>query len=849
VGLSVNIDPSAATYFGVDEPLPADYCVRRVCFPVDIDAFTLPSPIGKPLVYPVNEPQEPALLVVMRRLFAKESFRPGQVQAIQQAVNHKDVLILLPTGYGKSMVFQMAAMLLPGVTLVIEPFRALIDDQIRNLQDLGIGCVLGLHSGKPLRGEALSMALNRAQIVYVAAERMHVSGFAKELVDIVREKGLDLFVVDEAHTVSQFGHSFRPAYLDLIERLDSICRKAGKPRPCTLALTATSSQRVTRDIKALLKIESNPVSLEDLAANAFARTNLTDEIIDIVNPKKKTGGANAAAFAQSIGAQLKTTLNGAPPGQGIVFCSSKNAVVQGHTYYKSPPYFGALGIRGVLNTLSIGSSIGLYTGGSDATKTQQDQMNKDALAFSRGELDVMVATSAFGTGVDLQGVKWTLHVGVPAGMEAYYQESGRAGRDGSKAKNYLLVDWDGGDLMDAIAVVSASDSPIEELQKKLATIAQKGSFSRQLRLVIGEGMTNVIADDICKQAYECDDQGNIKVWDGNPTKKYAPSYPGWEWEIENVDVRLHEAVLAADRGKPFNFECHIWWQSFVWKAIYRLAMLGVIRHGFEHTQKMGNDNIVTFVLEHGDDHAMRPPNLLERVYDTIKSLTNDARADNVKNMLTAKTQNATEAECLKLCSSMLLREVYYAVYETRIASLRSLREYAEQPDQEMRRKLIEDYFSPSDFKKQIFGFCECEVSISVLGDALLLAEGQTTWRTGVFGVAATEYPGSIVPLLLKSVGGIRTGNARESADYLFELLNKEEITHQLRAWCYRNIAERALKAGLLADVHERLTVLLDGNVTPVVGAILGGEMRDEDGETELGHVVVDRFFSAVFEGK
>lgn len=849
VGLNVNIDPSAATYFGVDELLPADYCVRRTCFPVDTDAFALPSPRRAVLTYPVTRPQEPELLVVMRRLFAKESFRPGQVQAIQQAVNHKDVLILLPTGYGKSMVFQMAAMLLPGVTLVVEPFRALIDDQIRNLQDLGIGCVLGLHSGKPLHKGALSRALDRAQIVYVAAERMHVSGFAKELVDIVREKGLDLFVVDEAHTVSQFGHSFRPAYLDLIERLESICDKAGKPRPCTLALTATSSQRVTRDIQALLKIESNPVSLEDLVAKAFARENLTDKIIDIVNPKKKTGGANSTDFSQSIGAQLKKILSDAPPGQGIVFCSSKKKVVQGQTYYKSPPYFGASGIRDMLNTLGVGSRIGLYTGGSDASKFQQDQMNKDAVAFSRGELDVMVATSAFGTGVDLQGVKWTLHVGVPAGMDAYYQESGRAGRDGGEAKNYLLVDWDGADLMDAIAVVSASDSPIEELQKKLVTVTQKGSFARQLRLVIGEGMTHVMADDICKPAYECDDQGNIKEWNGKPKEKYAPSYPGWKWEIENVDVRLHEAVLAADRGKPFKFECHTWWQSFVWKAIYRLAVLGVIRHGFEHIQPMGNNNIVTFDLEHGDDHAMRPQNLLENVYVTIKSLTTDERANNAKDMLTERIQNATEAECLKLCAEMLLREVYLTVYETRIASMRSLREYAllkNDDDQEKRRNLIEDYFAPSDFKKQIFGFCECAVSLSILEEALALAEEQPTWRSGVFGVAATEYPGSIVPLLLRSVGGIRIGDARESADYLFELLNKEEISHPLRAWCYRNLAERASKVDLLADVHERLTVLWGGNIAPVVGAILGDEMRDKDGETELGHVVVSRFLSTVF---
>jgi superfamily II DNA helicase RecQ len=849
VGLSINIDPGAATYFGVGELLPADYCVRRTCVPVDVDAFALSSPSGTVLTYPDAEPQEPELLVIMQRLFAKKAFRPGQVQAIQQAVNHKDVLILLPTGYGKSMVFQMAAMLLPGVTLVVEPFRALIDDQIRNLQELGIGCVLGLHSGKPLHNRALSKALDRAQIVYVAAERIHVPGFVKELVDIVREKGLDLFVVDEAHTVSQFGHSFRPAYLDLIERLESICSKAGKPRPRTLALTATSSQRVTRDIQALLKIKSNPVSLEDLVANAFARPNLTDEIIDIVNPKKKTGGANAAVFAQSIGAQLKTILSDAPTGQGIVFCSTKNAVVQGQAYHKSPPYFGARGIREVLNTLSIGPRIGLYTGGSDASKTQQDQMNKDAVDFSRGELDVMVATSAFGTGVDLQGVKWTLHVGIPAGMEAYYQESGRAGRDGSQAKNYLLVDWDGDDLMDAIAVVSASDSPIEELQKKLVTVTQKGSFARQLSLIIGEGMTNVIANDICKPAYECDYQGNIKEWNEKPKEKYAPSYPGWKWEIENVDVRLHAIVLAAARGKPFDFECHAWWQSFVWKAIYRLAVLGVIRHGFEHIQKMGNNNIVTFVLVHGDPDALRPHTLLEKVHATIRPLTSDARADSAKKKLTVETQNATEAVCLKLCTAMLLREVYYAVYETRIASLRSLREYAKQVDQKKRKNLIEDYFAPSDFKKQIFGFCEGDVSLNILEKALSLAEEQPTWRSGVFEVAATEYPGSIVPLLLKSVGSIRIGDVRESADYLLELLNKEEISHQLRAWCYRNITGRASKAGLLAVVHERLTALFGGNVTPAVGAILGDEMRDEDGETEFGHVVVGRFFSTVFEDK
>lgn len=854
-GITVDIDPDAPTYFDARTPvLPATFCIRRACFPVDIHELGwVGASAAAPVSRPTSAPTEDSLLVVMQRLFAKPDFRPGQVAAIQHAISGNDCLILLPTGHGKSLVFQVASLLLPGVTLVIEPFRALLDDQERNLQDNGIGRVASIHSGRPIHGLALKQKLLSACMVYVAAERIHIKEFIDELVEVVREKGLDLFIVDEAHTVSQFGHSFRPAYLDLRERLNAICNKAGRERPTTLALTATAAQRVIHDIQALLGISADPVSLDDVAPRSFAREHHEDEIRSLTLSDGKADQQLQADFQAALGTALETL----PAGQGIVFCPSKGRFLPRLIIPSKPkpkklhPVLGAQGIRDLLQQLAgAGRSFGLYTGGTDDdAAAARQQMAQYAEAFSRGSLDVMVATSAFGTGVDLQGVRWTLHVGLPAGLEAYYQESGRAGRDGKAARSVLLVDWDSDDLLDAMAAGTAEDDPIAYLQSRLRTVSNRASLSRQLSLLIGDEAPTSNVADVQSPVYERDESGEVKPdkKTGRPKVAFKPSFPGWKWEAAHVDLPLLGFVLNRPSSGPLEFWCHTWWEDLVWKAVHRLAVLGVVRHGFEHTLKKGSA-LTAFVLERCDDQdALAADVLVERVVAEVARLTSIERARKARDELAGHMSTATPARRVYLCSAMLLKTVYQVVYETRIESLRSLVRYASEASLKKRREIIEDYFAPSDLKRQVFRLCERPATIEVLREALEVAEAQPRWRSAVFEVAAAEYPGSLVPSLLLAVGGIKVDDSRECGRYLFAMLANQAVALDIRSWCYAQVAARARQAGLLAAVLDALASLMrEAPSLSTIEAIVN-EMKDVDGETEFGHLLVAEFLGAALE--
>jgi ATP-dependent DNA helicase RecQ len=862
--LTVRIDPVAPTYLAADESrLPGHYEIRRACFPADVGGGPAATHAGASVgARPPEPPAERALTVIMSRIFAKPSFRPGQVRAIQQAVTSSDTLILFPTGHGKSLVFQMAAFLVPGLALIIEPFRALLDDQERNLQDHGISSVISLHSGRPMHGAELRRRLRAAGLVYVAAERMHVSEFIRDLVECVRVKGIALFIVDEAHTVSQFGHSFRPAYLDLSERVDAICEKAGRLRPTVLALTATAAQRVVRDIQALLHINGEPISLDEHSLNSFVRSNLSDDIFtlqldrrDIIGEARHVADDRRKA---NVREQLGAALAQAPEGQGIVFCPSKRqfkpiswtkrpAPANGSgssSWIAGAPLLGARGIRDQLNAImGAGAAVGLYTGASDDDDdSTAAAMAADARDFSQGRLDVMVATSAFGTGVDLQGVRWTLHVGMPGGLEAYYQESGRAGRDGTPARNFLFVDWDSEDLLDAIAVDASEEDPLAVVQQRLRDVTCRGSVARQLSLLIGEEPPRVDGVTVRDPVVLLADDGTPRQGrDGKHTHAFRPAYPGWKWEARHVDAVLHREVLAYRTGATARFWCHTWWEDLVWKAMYRLATLGVIRHGFEH-QLRKSDGRTSFVFERIDDDAtLTAGSLCKKVGDEVERLAGPARASAAVLQLTPHLEAADPNRRLLLCTAMLLKTVYRVVYETRIESLRSLVRYAREPLQERRREIIEDYFAPSDIKRRLFALCAERPTLAVLKAALSLAESEPRWKSGMFEVAAAEFAGSPVPQLLLAIGGIKRHDASECARYLYTLLSEESISVALRSWCYSEVVARARQAGVLPDVLSRLPALMKGSPVNASLAVLARELQDADGESQFAHALVAQF--------
>jgi ATP-dependent DNA helicase RecQ len=330
------------------------------------------------------------MLELAKRRFGISAFRPGQALAIRNVLAGIDTLAIMPTGAGKSLCYQLPALELPGVTLVVSPLIALMKDQHDKLEQLDIE-VLRLDSTLSPRDEQAALARlseNRPCIAYVTPERLGEPRFRDRLASVK----VALFVVDEAHCISQWGHDFRPAYLGLGEAVKAL----GKPP--VLALTATAPPKVKDDILAQLQIPE--ASVIDIGLN---RPNLRYHVIKAASERKKQ--------AMLLRLLEKT------PGCGIIYAATVKTVDSLADFLWSQ-----------------GVECGRYHGRMRA----KDRERVQSAFMDRSEPRLMVATNAFGLGVDKQDLRFVIHYNFPGSLESYYQEAGRAGRDGDPADCVLL---------------------------------------------------------------------------------------------------------------------------------------------------------------------------------------------------------------------------------------------------------------------------------------------------------------------------------------------------------------------------------------------------------------------------
>jgi ATP-dependent DNA helicase RecQ len=323
------------------------------------------------------------------RHFGLTGFRPGQAQVISSVLSGRNTVVVMPTGAGKSLCYQLPAMLLSGVTLVISPLIALMKDQVEQLSGRGISATFINSSLSDLeRADRIRrMRAGEFKLVYVAPERFRSPSF----LDALSQVGVELLAVDEAHCISQWGHDFRPDYAQLGQ-----VRKRLRP-PRTVALTATATPEVRDDIVRSLLMKDPQVFAE-----GFDRPNLFLEVFQVGGDEDKR---RACAGLSSLGG-----------GSGIIYCSTRKSAENTHS---------ALLERGV-NAI-------LYHAGmdDDARRRAQDD-------FMSAKEAVAVATNAFGMGIDKPDIRFVAHANIPKAVEAYYQEIGRAGRDRGPAFAALL---------------------------------------------------------------------------------------------------------------------------------------------------------------------------------------------------------------------------------------------------------------------------------------------------------------------------------------------------------------------------------------------------------------------------
>lgn len=366
---------------------------------------------------------------LLKSIFGYDQFKPLQREIIENVLQRRDTLVVMPTGSGKSLCYQIPALIFPGLTVVVSPLIALMQDQVTQLRELGVPALFLNSSLAPdeYRENTAQVRSGKVKLLYVAPETLMM----QRTFDLLASVQVDCLTIDEAHCISEWGHDFRPEYRQLVaarERLGNVA---------CMALTATATPRVREDIRASLNFSE----LNEFIAS-FNRENLLIEVAAKANPFEQT-----LAFLRRY------------PGQsGIIYCFSRRQVDDLAT---------ALAARGY--------SVRPYHAGLEDTERRRNQE-----LFIRDDVQIIVATIAFGMGINKPNVRFILHYDLPKSIEGYYQEIGRSGRDGLPAHCLLLYSY--GDI-----------------QKLKYFIDQKDGLERQVAYEHLNALTRYADSDICRR--------------------------------------------------------------------------------------------------------------------------------------------------------------------------------------------------------------------------------------------------------------------------------------------------------------------------------------------------------------
>lgn len=581
-----------------------------------------------------------ALRTILRGVFAKEDFKQGQLDGVLEVLEGRDCVVLLPTGAGKSLIYQLAGLCLPGRTVIVDPLVALIEDQVEGLASHGIDRVVGV-TGQSTRGEAGAAILQRvadadAYFVFIAPQRLQMQSFRTALRELATTAPVNLAVIDEAHCVSEWGHQFVTAYLNLGRVIRSTCLDTNGVPPPLLALTGTASRAVLRDVLFQLGIEERSENTI-VRPKSFDRPELHYRVVRV---DERDAEASLRGVLKSLPEDFNETSQ-------TFFDPDHERTFSGLVFV--PTVNGRHGIISTANAVEpVSGRPGIFSGSApkgEPSDSWERTKRTHASSFKRNLTPVLVTTNAFGMGIDKKNIRWVVHYGLPGSIEGYYQEVGRAGRDERDASCVLLLSqFD----VERNRQLLAEDLSLEQARER------QGSIPRN-------------ATDVVTTALYF----------------HVNSFPGVDSEVVTL-LAMVDLIGPTEEMKqieiPFGHD-----QDASERALHRLVMLGVVS---DYLVEWGSKKFTVFTAKATTRSVVE--SLLELV-----DRSNPQRRDGIREEIDRRY--VTLRDAIEASGRAMVQFVYDTIERSRRRSLREMWLTAvESANGDELRQRVLDYLAEGD---------------------------------------------------------------------------------------------------------------------------------------------------------
>lgn len=724
-----------------------------------------------PIKYSIpNSEQQPALLFFLRNIFRKNNFREGQIKILRKTLSLENVIALLPTGAGKSLTYQLSAILQPGIVMVIDPIKSLMLDQYQNLIATGIDSTAFINSSLnkvEIDKRSQEMQQGFYQFIFVSPERLQIQEF-RDYLQNMNETTFTYCVIDEAHCVSEWGHDFRTAYLRIGENVSKYCRSLGKELPI-IGLTGTASFDVLADVQRELNIKEKS---SIISPEKFQRDELKFRIFNIDNIPNCDPNQIKYKVAEAKNIKLKEIINQLPHQQwnsDVPYRNYRDFFNQERKYKNSgivfcPHVSWIFGVEDVAkkikeNIKPIANLVDVYAGSKLVNVNMDEVQNR----FKKDQSALLVATKAFGMGIDKPNIRFTIHFSMPQSIESFYQEAGRAGRDKDPAYCYILY---------SSAQVTGSDGKPISIDKNFMLSFFHNSFpgvDKEKRILL-ELLDEIIGDNGSKQ------DGIERVLANlNISKSISVKIPFTNNLIKEITKYLN--------GLPSK---HFWTKKEV-KEIYQFCFTPE-----EFINKIQNGKHKTILL---DSHKVDLEKLFQKVrgeQETHRAIYRLSIIGIVDDYIVDYAKETINVSIIKRADQDYIQKLtdYIGRYESPRITERVPEEIQQRKGASIIRKccgyLINFVYNKIAAKR--------EEAINVMEQAI-----RSGYETGKFDEYVNTYFDS------KFTGTFRQKTKNKSMDWAFEFLEKLELNHELdrdainhiRGACDRLLVENPDNAALL----------------------------------------------------